>query len=160
QRALPARTRPRGRDLPLDARDRDPRRAPGARRAAELMSAAARLVEVALPLPLLRTFTYAVPERTRHPVMPGSRVVAPVRGKRVIGVCIGESDGRSLGDKAAKPLLDVPDATPALPADLLAVCQWISEYYVAPLGLVRSEERRVGKEGRYRWEQSESKKTA
>lgn len=100
------------------------------------MSAAARLVEVALPLPLLRTFTYAVPERTRHPVMPGSRVVAPVRGKRVIGVCIGESDGRSLGDKAAKPLLDVPDATPALPADLLAVCQWISEYYVAPIGLV------------------------
>ncbi|HRQ78323.1 MAG TPA: primosomal protein N' [Gemmatimonadaceae bacterium] len=100
------------------------------------MTAAARLVEVALPLPLLRTFTYAVPERTRHPVLPGSRVVVPVRGKRVIGICVGESDGASLGDKEAKPLLDVPDATPALPADLLAVCRWIGEYYVAPLGLV------------------------
>ena len=100
------------------------------------MAAAARLVEVALPLPLLRTFTYAVPERTRHPVQAGSRVVVPVRGKRVIGICVGESDGAALGDKAAKPLLDVPDATPALPADLLAVCRWMSEYYVAPLGLV------------------------
>lgn len=95
-----------------------------------------RLVEVALPLPLLRTFTYAVPERTRHPLFVGSRVVAPVRGKRVIGVCVGESDGASLGDKEAKLLLDVPDATPALPPDLLRVCRWISEYYVAPLGLV------------------------
>ena len=100
------------------------------------MTAAARLVEVALPLPLLRTFTYAVPERTRHPLLPGSRVVAPVRGKRVIGICVGESDGAQLRGKEAKALLDVPDATPALPPDLLAVCRWISEYYVAPLGLV------------------------
>ena len=98
------------------------------------MSAApARLVEVALPLPLLQTFTYAVPERTRHPVRAGSRVVVPVRGKRVIGICVGESDGRALGDKAAKPMLDVPDAEPALTPDLLAVCRWMSEYYVAPL---------------------------
>jgi primosomal protein N' (replication factor Y) len=95
-----------------------------------------RLVEVALPLPLLRTFTYAVPERTRHPLVAGSRVVAPVRGKRVIGICVGESDGASLGDKEAKPLLDVPDALPSLPPDLLRVCKWISDYYVTPLGLV------------------------
>jgi primosomal protein N' (replication factor Y) len=100
------------------------------------VSKAARLVEVALPLPLLRTFTYAVPEQTRHPLVAGSRVVAPVRGKRVIGICVGESDGAALGDKAAKPLLDVPDAEPAFRADLLSVCRWMSEYYVAPLGLV------------------------
>jgi primosomal protein N' (replication factor Y) len=95
-----------------------------------------RLVEVALPLPLLRTFTYAVPERLRHPLVPGSRVVAPVRGKRVIGVCVGESDGRSLGDKEAKPLVDIPDAEPAFRPDILAVCRWMADYYVAPLGLV------------------------
>jgi primosomal protein N' (replication factor Y) (superfamily II helicase) len=96
----------------------------------------ARLVEVALPLPLLRTFTYSVPEGTRHPVSAGSRVVVPVRGKRTVGICVGESDGAALGEKAAKPLLDVPDATPALAPDLLAVCRWIADYYVAPLGLV------------------------
>lgn len=95
-----------------------------------------RLVEVALPLPLLRTFTYALPENLRHQLYPGSRVVAPVRGKRVIGICVGESDGVSLGDRSAKALLDVPDAAPALPPDLLRVCRWISDYYIAPLGLV------------------------
>lgn len=96
----------------------------------------ARLVEVALPLPLLRTFTYSVPAATRHPVQAGSRVVVPVRGKRTVGLCLGESDGTALGDKAAKPLLDVPDPAPALAPDLLAVCRWIAEYYVAPIGLV------------------------
>lgn len=96
----------------------------------------ARLVEVALPLPLLRTFTYAVPATTRHPLVAGSRVVVPVRGRRVIGFCVGESDGASLGTTKAKEILDVPDATPALAPDILALCHWISDYYVAPLGLV------------------------
>lgn len=100
------------------------------------MSAPPRLIEVALPLPLLRTFTYAVPERTRHPVVPGSRVVVPVRGRRAIGFCVGESDAAALKGAEAKAVLDVPDAAPALAPDLLATCRWIAEYYVVPLGLV------------------------
>jgi primosomal protein N' (replication factor Y) len=92
-------------------------------------------VEIALPLPLPRTFTYAVPATTRHPLVAGSRVVVPVRNRRVIGICTGESDGRALGTATAKAILDVPDATPALGPDLLAVCRWIAEYYIAPIGL-------------------------
>lgn len=95
-----------------------------------------RLVEVALPLPLLRTFTYAVPETTRHPLVAGSRVVVQVRNTRVIGLCVGESDGASLGAVVPKPILDVPDAEPALDAGMLAVCRWIADYHVVPLGLV------------------------
>jgi primosomal protein N' (replication factor Y) len=95
-----------------------------------------RLVEVALPLPLLRTFTYAVPSAPRNPLVPGSRVVVPVRNRKVIGFCVGESDGRSLGETKAKAILDVPDAEPALQPDLVAVCRWIADYYVVPLGLV------------------------
>jgi primosomal protein N' (replication factor Y) (superfamily II helicase) len=97
---------------------------------------APRLVEVALPLPLLRTFTYAVPERTRHPLVAGSRVVVPVRGRRTIGVCVGEADAASLKGATAKELIDVPDARPAVAPDLLATCRWIAEYYIVPLGLV------------------------
>ena len=95
-----------------------------------------RLIEVALPLPLLRNFTYAVPETTRHPLVPGSRVVVPVRNRRAIGICVGEADVASLGSAKAKEILDVPDAEPALRPDLLAVCQWISSYYVVSMGLV------------------------
>jgi primosomal protein N' (replication factor Y) len=95
-----------------------------------------RLVDVALALPLFRTFTYAVEEATRHPLLPGSRVVVPVRGGRAVGYCLGESDGVALGSTAPKPVIDVPDAEPAFRPDLLAVCRWMSRYYVAPPGLV------------------------
>ena len=46
-----------------------------------------RLVDVALPIPLFRTFTYAVDGETRHPLVPGARVVVPVRGGRAVGYC-------------------------------------------------------------------------
>ena len=95
-----------------------------------------RLVEVALPLPMLRNFTYAVPESTRHPLVPGSRVVVQVRNRRMIGICVGESDVASLKGAKPRPILDVPDAEPALRADLLEVCRWIAGYYVVSLGLV------------------------
>jgi primosomal protein N' (replication factor Y) len=95
-----------------------------------------RLVEVALPIPLFKSFTYAVPEVTRHPLVAGSRVVVPVRNAREVGYVIGESDGAMLGGAKAKDILDVPDALPAFRPDLLAVCKWISDYYVSPPGLV------------------------
>jgi primosomal protein N' (replication factor Y) len=95
-----------------------------------------RLVDVALPLPLFRSFTYAVEGETRHPLVPGSRVVVPVRGGRAVGYCLGESDGVALGSTRPKVVIDVPDAEPAFRPDLLAVCRWMSEYYVAPPGLV------------------------
>ena len=95
-----------------------------------------RLVDVALPLPLFRSFTYAVEGETRHPLVPGSRVVVPVRGGRAVGYCLGESDGVALASTRPKVVIDVPDAEPAFRPDLLAVCRWMSEYYVAPLGLV------------------------
>jgi primosomal protein N' (replication factor Y) len=95
-----------------------------------------RLVDVALPLPLFRTFTYAVEDTTRHPLVAGSRVVVPVRGGRAVGYCLGESDGVALGTTKPKVVIDVPDAEPAFRPDLLSVCRWMSDYYVAPPGLV------------------------
>ncbi len=95
-----------------------------------------RLVDVALPIPLFRTFTYSVEGPTRHPLVPGARVVVPVRGGRAVGYCLGESDGVALGDTKPKAVIDVPDAEPAFRPDLLSVCRWMSEYYVAPPGLV------------------------
>ena len=41
---------------------------------------------VALPVPLRTTFTYAVPEALRAEVQPGSRVLVPFRKKSMVGV--------------------------------------------------------------------------
>jgi primosomal protein N' (replication factor Y) len=53
-----------------------------------------------------------------------------------VGFCLGESDGGALGTTKPKRVIDVPDSEPAFRPDLLAVCRWMSEYYVAPPGLV------------------------
>ena len=95
---------------------------------------AERLVEVALPLPLHRTFTYSVREEPGNPLLPGSRVVVPLRRKKAIGICLGPSDGA--GVKSPRAIIDVPDETPALGEGMLALCRWIADYYVVPIGLV------------------------
>src|SRR2546429_3449301 len=46
------------------------------------------LCNVALPLPLRTTFTYAVPETMRGTVKPGSRVLVPFRTKSLVGVVV------------------------------------------------------------------------
>ncbi len=95
-----------------------------------------RLVDVALPLPLFRAFTYAVPDGLRHAVTAGARVVVPFRNRTAMGIVLGESSGESLGAAAAKPIIDAPDEQPAFRHDLLAVGRWMADYYVSPVGLV------------------------
>jgi primosomal protein N' (replication factor Y) len=96
---------------------------------------APRFVEVALPLPLFQTFTYAVEEGLANPVVVGSRVVVPLRNGKEIGVCTGVSDVSPLKRKP-KAVLESPDAEPAIGASLLELCRWMADYYIVPLGVV------------------------
>ncbi len=93
------------------------------------------LVEVALPLPLFQTFTYAYDEQLADRIVVGARVVVPFRNKRQIGICIGPAGDKQL-KRAPKKILDAPDTEPAVGARLLELCRWISEYYVVPIGVV------------------------
>ena len=94
---------------------------------------APRFVEVALPLPVFQTFTYAVDREPAHPLVPGTRVIVPVRQRRAVGICLGISDRASV---KARPILDVPDAEPVFSERMLSLCRWMAEYYVVPLGVV------------------------
>src|SRR6266545_3266333 len=92
------------------------------------------LVEIALPVPLFQTFTYAVdPAAARAPVA-GSRVVVPFRNATEIGICLGPADKASLPRKV-RTIIDVPDAEPALSEDMIALCRWMAEYYIVPIGI-------------------------
>jgi primosomal protein N' (replication factor Y) (superfamily II helicase) len=91
-------------------------------------------VEVALPLPLYRTFTYRVPEADGARVEPGSRVLVPFRGKERIGWVervVPNSDLANVRD-----LIGVLDLEPVVPPEILRLARWISRYYIAPLGVV------------------------
>jgi len=90
---------------------------------------------VALPVPLRSTFTYAVPEALRAQVQPGSRVLVPFRKKSLVGVVVEMTSTAPLGAKIReiqKPL----DLVPALTPKLLELGQWIASYYLAPIGEV------------------------
>ncbi len=92
--------------------------------------------EVALPVPLDRTFTYAVRDGQR-PVR-GARVIAPFRNEKLIGIVIAVGDVPPEGIEA-KPLeavLDQEDDGPLLSEGLLRLGEWMAQYYLAPLGEV------------------------
>jgi primosomal protein N' (replication factor Y) len=91
-------------------------------------------VSVALPIPLFREFTYAVPAELGPRAGVGARVVVPVRGRPTIGFVVGPAEP---GDAMElRQVLAAPDDAPVLGEDLLSLARWISGYYAAPLGLV------------------------
>ena len=95
---------------------------------------APRFAEVALPLPVFQTFTYAVDREPTNPLVPGTRVIVPVRKRRAVGICTGTSEAASV--TAPRPIVDVPDAEPVFSERMLSLCRWMAEYYVVPLGIV------------------------
>lgn len=89
--------------------------------------------EVALPVPLDRTFTYAVgddqvPQR-------GARVIAPFRNEKLIGV-VTVINTAPPEDFEVRFLEAVLDDEPLLSDHLLTLAEWMAQYYLAPLGEV------------------------
>jgi primosomal protein N' (replication factor Y) len=94
----------------------------------------ARYAEVALPLPVHRPYTYEIPDVLGTRVVPGARVVVPLRRSAVVGIVTAVSDQPSAVSDI-KPISAAPDAEPALSSALLGLGRWMSDYYGAPLGL-------------------------
>jgi primosomal protein N' (replication factor Y) len=91
------------------------------------------LIDVALPLPLFRTFTYRVPDGLTGSVLPGSRVVVPFRNRKEIGIVVGTAEPRE--KISYKDVAEAPDVAPVMDPPMLALCRWIAEYYIVPLGV-------------------------
>jgi primosomal protein N' (replication factor Y) len=90
---------------------------------------------VALPVPLRTTFTYAVPEELRAQVRPGCRVLVPFRKKSLVGVVL-EMATTAPEETKIREIQKAIDLIPALTPKLLELGQWIAGYYLAPIGEV------------------------
>jgi primosomal protein N' (replication factor Y) (superfamily II helicase) len=90
---------------------------------------------VALPVPLRTTFTYAVPEAMKGQVQPGSRVLVPFRKKSMVGVVVEMTECAPEGT-LVRELSKVLDLIPALTPKLIELGKWIAAYYLAPVGEV------------------------
>ena len=86
------------------------------------------------PVPLHDLFTYRVPEPLRPLVRPGMRVRMPLGRQTRTGVVAGFADVAPPGE--LRPILDVLDADPFVPPDLLELCRWTAGYYLASLAEV------------------------
>jgi primosomal protein N' (replication factor Y) (superfamily II helicase) len=93
--------------------------------------------DVALPVPLDQTFTYAVNGAASGigPVV-GARVLVPFSGQKLMGVVVRVHDDAPADEFEIKPVQQVLDETAILPAELMKLAEWIAQYYVAPLGEV------------------------
>jgi primosomal protein N' (replication factor Y) len=91
--------------------------------------------EVALPVPLDRTFTYAVREGQRP--QRGGRVIVPFRNEKLIGIVTGPSE-LAPSDFEVRFLEAVLEeqGEPLLSEHLMKLGEWIAQYYLAPLGEV------------------------
>jgi len=95
-----------------------------------------RYCEVALPVPLRSTFTYVLPASLNGESLIGRRVVVPFRNRAMVGVAIGESarPSEAAAGSRIREIAEVMDPRPALSPKLIELGQWISRYYVAPIG--------------------------
>lgn len=92
-----------------------------------------RYCQVALPVPLRSVFTYAIPEAFAEEELRGRRVVVPFRNRALVGVVLGHAE-RPPGVTRLKEIAELLDPVPALTQKLIDLGQWVSRYYLAPLG--------------------------
>jgi primosomal protein N' (replication factor Y) len=92
-----------------------------------------RFALVALPLPLANPYTYRIPDTLGDRIIPGCRVVVPVRRRELIGIVVSAETDPPAAE--ARNILAAPDLEPALSPALIATAEWMAGYYGAPLGL-------------------------
>lgn len=94
-----------------------------------------RIIKVAVPCPLYRTFDYLLaPAFQDHIIQPGMRVRVSFGRQKLIGIIIEEISKSDVPLARLKPVMDILDETSLLPADILQLLLWSARYYAHPLG--------------------------
>jgi primosomal protein N' (replication factor Y) len=93
------------------------------------------LARIAVPLPLAEPLSYSLPERLRGSVAVGARVRVSVGRRRLIGVVVGLG-GPSPPGVTLRDVDELLDGEALLPPDLLELAEFVSSYYLAPIGEV------------------------
>jgi primosomal protein N' (replication factor Y) (superfamily II helicase) len=95
------------------------------------------IVEVAVGLPVFKTFHYRIPEKIKDSLQIGMRVLVPFKGRKVTGFSIDLSDQPPKGvEEKLREVEDLLDEAPLIDPQMLRFCRWISDYYLYPLGEV------------------------
>lgn len=92
--------------------------------------------DVILPVPLDGLFTYSVPQQLAGQVRVGVRALVPFgRNKTYVGI-VAKTHLQAPEGYQVKDILQVLDVSPILLGQQLKLWQWISDYYMSPIGEV------------------------
>ena len=92
-----------------------------------------RIYKVAVPAPLYQFFDYLALES--GPTAPlGARVRVPFGRREAVGVVVGVADTSDLPRSRLKPITELLDTEPLLPAALQKLLSWAAGYYHHPVG--------------------------
>jgi primosomal protein N' (replication factor Y) len=94
-------------------------------------------VRVAVNIPSDKTFTYAVPDAFKKDIAVGKRVLVPLEKRRMTGYVLEVMSSAISED--FKDIIEILDFEPLFNKDDLAFYQWVSQYYIHPLGKALSE---------------------
>ena len=99
------------------------------------MLAKHRIVKVAVPCPLYKTFDYLLPATFENQtIQPGVRVRVPFGRQKLIGIIIEEVQTSDVPAGKLKPVTAVLDKHNLLGENILKLLLWAAKYYAHPLG--------------------------
>lgn len=93
-------------------------------------------VEVALPVPLRRLFTYRVPDGLAGKLTAGARVAVPFSRRKLAGFVVGHRDEPPEGVKRVFSVAGALEREPIFEPELLGFLTAAASYYLHPLGEV------------------------
>ena len=96
-----------------------------------------KTIEVALNLPLYKTFNYLIPENVSN-IRAGTRVEVPFGRKKLIGICLGtkKQDSAENFKYKLKYFNKIIDEKPLIMNEILRLGKWAAKYYQHPIGQV------------------------
>jgi len=92
-----------------------------------------RQIAVAVPVPFLDALTYSVPDHLDLPPI-GARVRVPVGSRTLTGCVVAHDESADAPAGEVKPIVEAVDREPFLPPQVVELCRWVAEYYLAGVG--------------------------
>jgi len=97
------------------------------------------ILSVAVPVPLRQSFDFLVPIESKQEALApavGARVKVPFGSRKLVGVILEVKSSSDFPEDKLKPALEILDEHSVFDAALWPSLQWISRYYLAPIGEV------------------------
>ncbi len=93
------------------------------------------VLRIAIPSPLYSSFDYLPPAGVSpNTLQPGMRLRLPFGRSQTVGILLETSFTPQIERGKLKPALELLDNEALLPAELMALLRWVSDYYHHPIG--------------------------